>query len=67
LGCATVDHFERYCLWFGYRVKKLPDSLAASGSIILKQKVEAWARKARELGVTPVIRLSRLVGRAAYI
>lgn len=54
-----VDHFDRYCLWFGYRAKKLPESLAASGSIILKQKVEAWARKARELGVTPVIRLSR--------
>ena len=56
-----IPHFERYCLWLGYRVKVLPPSIADSGSIILKQKIEAWARKANELGITPVIRLSRRI------
>lgn len=51
--------FERYCLWMGYRAKKRPRSLADSGSIILKQKVEAWARQCEEVGYTPVLKLSR--------
>ena len=51
--------FERYCLWMGYRAKKRPESLADSGSIILKQKVEAWARQCEDVGFTPVLKLSR--------
>jgi len=42
-----------------YRAKQRPESLADSGSIILKQKVEAWARLCEEVGFTPVIKLSR--------
>ncbi|MGO4257599.1 DUF6119 family protein [Marmoricola sp. RAF53] len=56
-----VPNFDRYCLWFGYRVKNLPDSMADSGSIILKQQIEAWARRATELGITPVIRMSQKI------
>ena len=56
-----VPSFERYCLWFGYRAKKVPASLADSGSIILKQKVDAWARRCEELGITPILKLSRKV------
>lgn len=51
--------FERYCLWMGYRAKHRPANLADSGSIILKQKVEAWARQCEEVGFTPVLKLSR--------
>lgn len=51
--------FKRYCLWMGYRAKKRPENLAESGSIILKQKVEAWARQCEEVGFTPVPKLSR--------
>lgn len=51
--------FRRYCLWLGYRAKRRPESLADSGSIILKQKVEAWARQCEEVGFTPVLKLSR--------
>ncbi len=39
--------------------KKRPENLAESGSIILKQKVEAWARQCEEVGFTPVLKLSR--------
>jgi hypothetical protein len=53
--------FERYCLWMGYRAKKRPESLADSGSIILKQKVEAWARQCEDVGFTPVLKLSRKI------
>ncbi|MEE8725617.1 MAG: DUF6119 family protein [Bifidobacterium crudilactis] len=51
--------FKRYCLWMGYRAKKQPLSLADSGSIILKQKVESWARQCEEVGYIPVLKLSR--------
>lgn len=54
-----VPSFSNYCLWMGYRAKALPDSLADSGSIILKQKVEAWARQCVEAGYMPVLKLSR--------
>lgn len=51
--------FKKYCLWMGYRAKKRPLSLADSGSIILKQKVESWARQCEEVGYIPVLKLSR--------
>jgi len=58
-----IPHFERYCLWLGYRVAgDTPlQNISLSGSIILKQKIENWARKCRELGITPVIRISRWI------
>jgi uncharacterized protein (TIGR04141 family) len=54
----TIPGFDRYCLWIGYRGKHVPKNLADSGSIIFKQKLEAWARKSRELGVVPVLKIS---------
>ncbi|TFD45374.1 hypothetical protein E3T55_18740 [Cryobacterium frigoriphilum] len=53
-----VPGFEKYCLWLGYRGKLLPGNIADTGSIILKQKIEGWARQAESLGITPVIKLS---------
>ncbi len=58
-GMKKMPAFERYCLWLGYRSKKPVDDITKTGSIILKQKMETWARKAREVGVEPVIKLSR--------
>jgi hypothetical protein len=54
-----VPNFQSYCLWLGYRGKKQLHGIADTGSIILKQKIEIWARKAREVGVEPVIKISR--------
>jgi len=54
-----VPDFKRYCLWIGYRGKKSIGSITESGSIILKQKIETWARKSRDLGIEPVIKISR--------
>ncbi len=51
--------FKRYCRWMGYRAKKRPENPAESRSIILKQKVEAWARQCEEVGFTTVPKLSR--------
>lgn len=51
--------FKRYCRWMGYRAKKRPENLAELASIILKQKVEAWARQCEEVGFTTVLKLSR--------
>jgi hypothetical protein len=55
---GPVPSFKRYCLWFGYRAKKPIASIADSGSIIFKQKVEAWARRCRDAGYVPVLKLS---------
>ncbi|WP_431941732.1 DUF6119 family protein [Nocardia grenadensis] len=54
-----IPRFDRYCLWFGYSAKQLPENIADTNSVILKQKIEDWARLCREFGVTPVIKLSR--------
>jgi uncharacterized protein (TIGR04141 family) len=58
-GVRKVPNFQSYCLWLGYRGKKQLHGIADTGSIILKQKIEIWARKAREVGVEPVIKISR--------
>ncbi|HVV10544.1 DUF6119 family protein [Amycolatopsis sp.] len=57
-GVQQIPKFDRYCLWLGYKGKKPLESIADSGSIILKQKIETWARKARELGIEPVLKIS---------
>lgn len=54
-----IPKFDRYCLWLGYKAKGLPANIADTNSVILKQKIEAWARLCRQEGVTPVIKLSR--------
>jgi uncharacterized protein (TIGR04141 family) len=58
-GVREVPEFDTYCLWLGYRGQQLPGSIADTGSIILKQKVEAWARATEALGLTPRLKLSR--------
>ena len=60
-GVKEIPDVESYCLWLGYRGQKLPASVADTGSIILKQKIEAWARATEALGLTPVLKLSRRV------
>jgi hypothetical protein len=58
-GVSEIPDFRSYCLWLGYRGQKLPQSIADTGSIILKQKIEAWARATEALGLTPVLKISR--------
>jgi len=47
-----------YCLWLGVKLQRVPERVSESNSIILKQKIEAWARRCRELGIEPRIKLS---------
>ncbi|WP_218017683.1 hypothetical protein, partial [Nocardia arizonensis] len=54
-----IPQFDRYCLWFGYASKTLPKSIADTNSIILKQKIDAWARLCRDVGKTPVLKISK--------
>ena len=51
-------NWKVYCLWFGFDLVKLPAKLSDVNSIILKQKIEAWARRCRELGIEPRVKLS---------
>lgn len=54
----NLPDFKRICLWFGYKgVNPLP-RISKSSSIILKQKLDHWARATRGMGYTPVIKLS---------
>lgn len=59
-NAKKLPEFRRYALWLGY--KSTPErlkSLKDSRSLILKQKIESWARKSRDLGIEPVIKISR--------
>lgn len=51
--------FKSYCVWFGIDNKNLPIKMSQINSIILKQKIESWARKCLEFGITPKIKLSK--------
>ena len=55
---SQVPDFKEYCIWLGYRGRKPIAHVADSGSIILKQKIDAWARRCEELGIKPVLKLS---------
>lgn len=54
------ENLESYCLWLGYEAKKPLENIAQSGSVILKQKIEAWARRCNEVGITPVLKISQI-------
>ncbi len=51
--------FKNYCIWLGIENKNLPEKISGINSIILKQKIESWARKCLELGITPKIKISK--------
>lgn len=56
---TEVPEFSNYCLWLGYRGQKPIRKLSNSRSIILKQKIEYWARNCRTRGIKPVLKLSQ--------
>lgn len=62
-GVKRIPQFQRYCLWLGYEAQTAPKNIADTNSIILKQKIEAWARLCTDLGITPVIKISKKVSR----
>lgn len=55
----TALDFDEYCLWLGMTRTTIPQKLSEIASIIFKQKLETWARKCREMGITPAVRLSK--------
>lgn len=57
---STLD-FDAYCLWLGIERVNMPNKLSEIASIIFKQKIETWARKCREMGISPLVRLSKKI------
>ena len=53
-----LPSFRQYCLWLGYESKRPIERISQSGSIILRQKIEAWARRAADLRIEPVLKIS---------
>lgn len=51
--------FGIYCIWIGIENKTIPTKVSEINSVILKQKIESWARKCLELGITPKIKISK--------
>jgi uncharacterized protein (TIGR04141 family) len=49
---------DSYCLWLVVERSTPITKLSDLHSIILKQKLDAWARKCRELGIKPMARIS---------
>lgn len=52
-------NLRAYCLWLGFRTVKIPARISEVNSIILKQKLDAWARRCRELGIEPKLKFSQ--------
>jgi hypothetical protein len=50
-----------YCLWLGVKTVTIPAHMSKVNSIILKQKIDAWARRCQELGIEPKLKFSRRV------
>lgn len=48
-----------YCLWLGFKLAAVPEKISDVNSIILKQKIDAWAGRCRELGIEPRLKISR--------
>ena len=54
-------NWRAYCLWLGVKTAAIPARMSEVNSIILKQKIDAWARRCRELGIEPRLKFSRRV------
>ncbi len=52
---------KRYCLWMGFDRVTTPQKLSDVSSIILKQHVDMFARKCREIGIEPVLKFSKKI------
>lgn len=52
---------KRYCLWFVFNNKKVPKTISEINSIILKQQVDVFARKCREINIEPVLKFSKRI------
>jgi uncharacterized protein (TIGR04141 family) len=58
----TLDSgWRAYCLWLGFMTATTPTRMSGVNSIILKQKLDAWARSCRNLGIEPRLKFSRRV------
>jgi uncharacterized protein (TIGR04141 family) len=53
--------WRAYCLWLGFMTVTTPTRMSEVNSIILKQKMDAWARGCRNLGIEPKLKFSRRV------
>jgi len=50
---------KKYCLWVGFKLSNVPAKISEVKSIILKQHIDMFARKCRELGIEPVLKFSK--------
>jgi uncharacterized protein (TIGR04141 family) len=60
---ADTEGLERphtYCLWLGLD-RSVPGHLSELQSVILKQRLAAWAQACREIDVRPAVKLSKRV------
>ena len=55
---AKLD-IDTFCLWFILDRERPLKKLSSLRSIILKQKLDDWARRSLEVGIRPQVRLSR--------
>lgn len=52
---------KRYCLWMGFERGNIPQNISDVKSIILKQNIDMFARKCREIGIEPVLKFSKKI------
>jgi len=52
---------KRYCLWLGFKREQLPAKISDVKSIILKQNIDMFARRCREIGLEPILKFSKKI------
>lgn len=50
---------KKYCLWLWFEREDLPSKISEINSIILKQQIDTFARKCRELWIEPMLKFSK--------
>ncbi|ONH54638.1 hypothetical protein CcI49_30225 [Frankia sp. CcI49] len=53
------QELRAYCLWLGFARKTSIARISEVNSLILKHKIDDWARRCRELGIEPRLKFSR--------
>lgn len=52
---------KKFCLWLGFSNVNKINNISDVDSLILKQKIQAWKKTCEKIGVTPVIKISKVI------
>lgn len=57
----TSINAKKFCLWLGFSNVNRVGKISSVDSLILKQKLQSWKKTCEKVGITPVIKISKVV------